>query len=158
MYLQHRFLPRNTIRNTYDLVGCDLVPILINDAKVIFSCAELVAIEREFAWSNFLRVCFPCNHSPPRPLPILTCYNCFPGVIDHGCVKLFYIDFTEFGKGANLGCSVLLLTLVQHAQIRGYLPPKLTLQSDNTAADFKNGVTFQFLGYLVSRGVFQEVR
>lgn len=73
-------------------------------------------------------------------------------------MKLFYVDFTEFGKGANLGCSALLQALIQHAQIRGYLPPKMTLQSDNTAADYKNGYTFAFLGYLVSRGVFEEVR
>lgn len=80
-----------------------------------------------------------------------------PGVIDHGLAKNFFIDFTECGKGANLGCSVILCSLVQHVQARGYLPPKLTLQSDNTSADFKNTVTLDFLGYLVDRGVFEEV-
>lgn len=79
------------------------------------------------------------------------------GVIDHGSAKLFCVDLAEFGKGANLGCSVLLMSIVQHVQIVGFLPPRLNLQSDNTSADYKNSVTFSTLGYLVSRGVFDEV-
>lgn len=79
------------------------------------------------------------------------------GVIDHGTSKNFYVDLAEYGKGANLGCSVILMSIIQHVQTLGYLPPRLNLQSDNTAADYKNSVTFQTLGYLVSRGVFDEV-
>lgn len=79
------------------------------------------------------------------------------GVIDHGCSKLFYLDLAECGKGANLGCSVILNTLIYHVQAHGFLPPKLYVQSDNTTADYKNCVTLWFLGYLVSRGIFEEV-
>lgn len=82
----------------------------------------------------------------------------FVGVIDHGCSKLFYIDLAEYGKGANLGCSAILMAIMQHAQTVGFLPPILYIQSDNTSADYKNSVTFDVLGYLVSRGVFEEVR
>lgn len=85
-------------------------------------------------------------------------YLCCLGVIDYGCAKLFYIDMAEYGKGANLGCSAILMAIVQHVQIIGFLPPRLNIQSDNTSADYKNSVTFYTLGYLVSRGVFEEVR
>lgn len=80
-----------------------------------------------------------------------------PGVVDHGVSKMFYLDFLEFEKGANLGASVILHALMQHVQLKGYLPPKLYVQSDNTSADYKNNATLLFLGYLVSRGIFEEV-
>lgn len=70
---------------------------------------------------------------------------------------MFYVDFVEFGKGANLGCSVILQSLLQHAQLRGYLPRRLRVQCDNTSADYKNSTTLRCLGYFVSRGVFDEV-
>lgn len=79
-------------------------------------------------------------------------------MVNHGLAKLFYIDFGEYGKGANLGCSVILQALLQHAQLRGYLPRRLRVQSDNTSADYKNSVTFRFLGNLVSEGIFDEVK
>lgn len=79
------------------------------------------------------------------------------GVIDHGSSKLFYLDLGECGKGGNLGCSVILNTLIRHVQTHGFLPPKLYVQSDNTTSDYKNCVTLWFLGYLVSRGIFEEV-
>lgn len=79
------------------------------------------------------------------------------GVIDHGSSKLFFVDLAECGKGANLACSVILNALAMHARKHGYLPPRMYLQTDNTSADFKNSTVFRFLGYLVSRAVFEEV-
>lgn len=70
---------------------------------------------------------------------------------------MFYVDFVEFGKGANLGCSVILQALIQHAQLHGFLPRRLMVQCDNTSADFKNTNTLRFLAYLVSNGIFDEV-
>lgn len=55
--------------------------------------------------------------------------------------------------GANLGCFVILSSPVQNVQARGYLPPKLTFQSDNTSDVFKNTVTLDFF----DGGIFEEV-
>lgn len=59
----------------------------------------------------------------------------------------------SMSTSSNLGKA----SLIQHAQLRGFLPRRLMVQCDNTSADYKNTNTLRTLGYFVSRGVFDEV-
>lgn len=124
------------------------------------NCDELLAIFDRKKLSKSLYILVSLFTSPFTGYQIFlhtTWAHLFSGAIDHGTCKHFFLDFLEYGKGANLGCSAMLHTLIQHVQMHGSLPPKLVLQADNTTSDYKNHATIYFLAYLVSRGVFEEV-
>lgn len=60
------------------------------------------------------------------------------------------------GGGANLVCTVLLLSLRTHIELGRPLGTKLHLQLDNTTAENKNNTVLGVVALLVAWGVFRE--
>lgn len=64
----------------------------------------------------------------------------------------------EFPSDANSNIQVLWNEIVAFSDYYGRLPRVLNIQMDNTGKDNKNRHMFAFAGWLVARGVFEEVR
>jgi len=79
------------------------------------------------------------------------------GVLDAGPYgMLVFLAAAAIGGGANLVCTVLMLSLHEHIRSGRALGMKLHLQLDNTSAENKNRTVISFVALLVQWGVFHE--
>lgn len=78
------------------------------------------------------------------------------GVLDAGVGMHVFIAHAAIGGGANLVCTVLLLTLLKRVELGRPLGSILHLQLDNTTGENKNATVFGFMALLVHWGVFNE--
>jgi hypothetical protein len=106
--------------------------------------------------------CTVCHYSMcPKDMSGL-CVMCMHvmGVLTHAHspYAYAYISPPGVGTGACLGIEVLSRVLIrQKKKHNGFLPPVWYIQADNTAAEFKNSVSFMWLGLLVQIGLFTKV-
>ena len=78
------------------------------------------------------------------------------GVLDAGVGMMVYVARAALGGGANLVCTVLMLSLFCHHRLGRPLGRSLHLQLDNTTAENKNTTVFGLVAWLVARGIFDE--
>lgn len=71
-----------------------------------------------------------------------------------GLGMLVYIARSALGGGANLTCTVLMLTLTLHVKLGRPLGRELHLQLDNTTSENKNKTVLGFVALLVAWEVF----
>lgn len=77
------------------------------------------------------------------------------GVLDAGVGMMAYVARSCIGGGANLVCTVLMLTLFCHVRLGRPLGDELHLQLDNTTAENKNWIVIALLGWLVWSDTFK---
>lgn len=69
---------------------------------------------------------------------------------------LVFIAHAALGGGPNLVCTVLILTLAVHVQLKRPLGRRLHLQLDNTTSENKNNTLLGCVALLVAWGVFED--
>jgi hypothetical protein len=74
-----------------------------------------------------------------------------------GPLRLYW-NWDNVAKDGNLLPTILLDYLARVKAERGFLPPVLYLQLDNTARENKNKFVMTFLSLLVERGVFEKIK
>ena len=74
-----------------------------------------------------------------------------------GPLRLYW-NWDNVAKDGNLVPTILLDYLARVKAERGFLPPVLYLQLDNTARENKNKFVMTFLALLVERGVFETIK
>jgi hypothetical protein len=81
------------------------------------------------------------------------------GVLTHGHAPhaYAYVSPPGVGTGACMSIETLMRVMIRMKECCGYVPPIWYAQADNTAAEFKNSVSFMFLGLLVQIGMFEKV-
>jgi hypothetical protein len=105
--------------------------------------------------------CTVCHYSMcPKDMSGL-CVMCMHvmGVLTHAHspYAFAYVSPPGVGTGACLGIEVLSRVLIKQKKENGFVPPVWYIQADNTAAEFKNSVSFMWLGLLVQIGLFTKV-
>ena len=83
------------------------------------------------------------------------------GVMANGIGNFLYLDTKQFGKGADLTLTVMVLTLKRlmqyYTEKKMAWPHTLFYQLDNACSENKNRFFFRFCGLLVYWGIFEEV-
>jgi hypothetical protein len=81
------------------------------------------------------------------------------GVLAHGYGFYGGWCLPRYEGGSNLVCTVLLRVIqIIKAQRQGTLPPVLLIQADNCGRENKNQYMIAFLGWLLLKGYFKEIR
>lgn len=80
------------------------------------------------------------------------------GVLDAGLGMMAYVARSCIGGGANLVCTVLMLSLFCHAKLGRRLGHVLHVQLDNTTSENKNMTVIALIGLLVYRSHFLQGR
>jgi hypothetical protein len=82
------------------------------------------------------------------------------GVLTHGHAPFAYayVSPPGVGTGACMSIETLMRVMIRMKTLNGFVPKIWYAQADNTAAEFKNSVSFMFLALCVQIGMFEKVR